>query len=296
MKQLLFLALSAILCICPANAQNDEEFEDFLVNRRTTLVDDSISVDSPEQSMSPQIGTTNSMFDVVQNFAPIGNGVMPKEQTYPLGRGLFKKHHLEQALEICPNISRSKVNQSELLSGQNLEDVEDTGLGLNFGYSLIFIPGHEENGKLRLNKAGFAYNIGFLASFTSSDRYGTLCDFMAKVGFETCHNKKMGIGFDFLYGYGKSQGDVFWYNNIVEDSEPISTTPYTSWGMKYGGQIWLKTGLFGNSSLLSNTDVLLFARLIKAPDPEVMTKVSVLSYNLWKGENWSFGVILRYRM
>lgn len=284
MKKILFVALGAMFCLGSA-AQDVDEF-----------VEVTDSVISSEGTSEVPIAQ-NSMFNMVQGYAPIGVDAGPlKEQIYPLGKGLFKKHHIEQALELCPNITKSKVSKSELLSGQNIEDIDDTGLGLNFGYSLLFIPGYEENGKLHLNNAGFAYSIGCLFSFTSSDRYGTLCDFMAKVGFETFHNRKMGIGFDLLYGYGKSSGDVFFYNNIIEDPAPASSVPYTEWGRKYGGQVWLKTGLLGNSALLSNTDVLLFARLIKAPDPEVMPKVSAVSYNLWREENWSFGVILRYRM
>ncbi len=174
------------------------------------------------------------------------------------------------------------------------EDIDDTGLGLNFGYSLIFTPGHEENGQLRTNKFGFAYSLGMLASFTTSDRYGTTCDFMGKIGVETCHHRKMGIGFDFLLGYGKSPGNFFTFNNIVDDNEPLGVNPYTEWGLKYGGQLWLKTGLLGGSS--SHTDVLLFARLIKAPEPSDIQEFSLNSYNLWKAESWGFGVILRYRM
>ena len=237
----------------------------------------------------------NSVFSLFRGFAPIGlDAGSIKEQTYPLGRGLFKKHHIEQALELCPNISKSKTSQSDLLPGQNVDEINDTGIGMNFGYSVIFNPGYEKDGQLHLNKAGFAYNVGFIASFSSSDRYGTICDLMAKVGFETCHNRKMGFGADFLIGYGKSAGDVFFYNNILENTEPSSVSPYTLWGKKIGGQIWIKTGLLGNA--LNSTDILIFARLIKAPDPGEFGKASLNTYNVWREEYWSFGVIIRYRM
>ena len=281
MKKILFIALCAMLCLCSANAQQNVD----------VVADTAEVVDAAPQAGIP---VEPNMLSMVENFAPLGDNKPLAEQLYPLGKGLFKKHHIEQALEICPSITKSKVSQSEMLKNQNVDEVDDTGLGLNFGYSVIFIPGYEEAGQLRMNKFGFAYSVGFIASFTSSDRYGTLCDFMAKVGFETCHNRKMGIGFDFLYGYGKSSGDVFYYHNIVEDTAPLDSRPYTEWGYKYGGQLWAKTGLFGGAS--SHTDVLLFARLIKSPDPKIIPVVTSVTYNLWREENWSFGVILRYRM
>ena len=237
----------------------------------------------------------SSMFTMVQAYAPLTRNLAPvKEKMYPLGKGLFKKHLIEQAIEICPGISKSKVSQSELLTGENIDEIADTGYGLDCGYSVIFVPGHEENGKLRLNKAGFAYSLGISASFAQSDRYGTLCDFMAKIGIEACHNKRMGIKFDFLAGYGKSGGDVFFYKNIVEDSEPSSSVPYNAWCPKFGGQISVKTGFLSNT--LNNTDVFLFARLVKAVNPDYMNEFSAFHHNFWRGENWCFGATLRYRM
>jgi len=283
MKKLLFVTLSVTFCFGLA-AQNSES-----VGIPDKVAQSTIANDVP---IDP-----SSMLSLLQglNLADL-NAPPVQEKTYPLSKGLFKKHYIEQAIEICPSISKSKVNQSQLLSKQNIDEINDTGYGLNFGYSLIFIPGHEQEGKLHLNKFGFAYNIGFITSFASTDRYGTLCDLMAKIGLETCHNRKIGIGFDFLAGYGKTAGDFFTYKNIITDSEPSAVCPYTLWGTKYGGQFWLKTGSLGSNSWTNNTDVLLFARLIKAPDPEKIATASLYSFNLWREENWSFGIILRYRM
>ena len=281
MKRLIFIALSAMFCFGTA-AQND------------------VSVSEPSEAISGEMTndaliSQNSMFGMVQEFSPIGQGVVKvEEQVYPLGNGLFKKHHIEQALEICPSVSKSKVSQSELLTGEHIDEANDTGYGLNFGYSVVFIPGYEKDNKLHLNKAGFAYRVGFDVSFTQSDRYGTLCDFLAKAGLETCYNRNMGIGVDFLAGYGKSGGDLFIYKNITEDDEPSSVIPYALWGTRFGGQIWVKTGFLGNTS--SNADVLLFARLLKAIYPEKINEFSVYHHNLWREENWSFGVMFRYRM
>ena len=288
-KKILFVALSAILCFGSASAQQSDLIE---VDKFVEVVDSSAISDTALQPAS-QFEQSN-MLSMVQSFAPLGDNKPLEEQLYPLGKGFFGKHIIEQAIEICPSIQKNKISKSDMKVGQLPEDIDDTGLSLNFGYSLIFVPGQEENGMLKMNKYGFAYNIGILASFTTSDRYGTTCDFMGKVGIETCHNRKMGIGFDFLLGYGKSPGNTFIYKNIVEDDEPTSTVPYTEWGIKYGGQIWLKTGLLGGVS--SHTDALLFARLVMAPDNTGIPEITQNFYNLWKKESWSFGVIVRYRM
>jgi len=227
MKSLLLIALCALFCVGSA-AQN---------------LTDSCS----------NIGD-NSLLSIAEGFAPLSSDAgLIGEQIYPLGKGIFKKHHLEVAIEICPAISRSKVPQSELLSGETVEDINDSSYGLDGGASIIFVPGYEESGKLHLNRVGLAYSAGLLVSFSSSDRYGTLCDIMGKIGLELGHNRKAGGGFDLLFGGGKGAGDVFFYKNIVEDASPSKVTPYTAWVKKIGGQLWIKTGL-----LNSKTDVMVF--------------------------------------
>ena len=282
MKKLFFIALSAMFCLGSA-AQN--EIDDFVE------VPDTISGDMTNEVPVDQ----NSMFTMAQGISPIPLDAGPlKEQLHPLGKGIFKHHLIEQAIELCPNITKSKPSQADKLLVGDAGEIDDTGISLDFGYSVIFTPGHEENGKLKLNKMGVAYSLGVNFSFTKSDRYGTLCDFMAKIGVETCHNRKMGIGLDLLAGYGKSAGDFFIYQNTLLEGEPTSICPYAEWGAKYGAQVWIKTGVLGKA--LSNTDVLLFARLIKAPEPSDIKTFSLYTYNLWRVENWSFGVILRYRI
>lgn len=288
-KKILFLlALCAIGYRYPVYAQHEN-------SDASSAVEVINPMDAFQQQFSLEQGTP--MFELIQALSSAGNQtVSTQERLYPLGHGLFKKHHLVQALELCPSISKAKVATADVLSGdQNRQETDDTGIGLNFGYSLIFIPGTEEQNQLRLNEAGFAYSTGFIFSFTQSDRYGVTCDLLFKVGLETCYNRKMGLGVDVLGGYGKSSGDVFFYQNILEDAEPKSVIPYTAWGYKYGGQIWFKTGSLSNKHS-GNTDVLLFARLIHAVEPNNIQPVSSFHYNFWKEENWSFGAILRYRL
>ena len=283
MKKFYLIALCAMFCLGSA-AQNEVE------------VSDSANV----EETSPTMETTGSMFDMVSEYSSFtaANLTQRKDMIYPLkrGGGLFKKHHIEQSIEICPTISTDKASQAELISNVNSDDVNNTGLGLNFGYSVSFIPCYEDSGKLHMNKPGFAYSLGLVTSITRSDRYGTTCDFLGKIGLETCRNRKLGIGGDFLCGYGKAGGDVFWFDDIATDTAPKSSAPYNAWTFKYGGQIWVKTGLLGNS-FKSNTDILLFARLISNKNPHMVDgEMSKIHFNLWRTETWSFGVILRYRM
>ena len=285
MKKLLLIAFCAMSCLCSANAQNEVEASD--------------SSNIAEGQIPVTIDAAGSMFDMVSEYSSFtaGNLTKRKDMTYPLkrGGGLFKKHHIEQAVEICPTISTDKTAKAELISNVDPDDINNTGLGLNFGYSVSFIPCYEDGGKLHMNKPGFAYSLGLVTSITRSDRYGTTCDFLGKIGLETCRNRKLGIGGDFLCGYGKASGDVFWFEDIATDVAPKSSTPYNAWTFKYGGQIWVKTGLLGNS-FKSNTDILLFARLVSNKNPDEMEKYSKVHFNLWRTETWSFGVILRYRM
>ena len=281
MKKFLFIALCAMFCLSSA-AQNEVESD-------STNIEESV--------VSTE--TTGSMYDMVQGYSSFtaGNLTEGRDMVYPLGkqRGLFKKHHLEQAVEIYPTISTDKVSQADVMSSINLDDINNTGVGLSFGYSLGFIPCYEEGGKLHMNKAGFVYSVGLIVSFTRSDRYGTTCDFLGKVGLETCRNRKLGLGGDFLFGYGKASGDIFWFDNIATDEAPKSSSPYNTWTPKYGGQVWVKTGLLGNS-FKSNADILLFARLVLNKEPNDITPTSQVHFNVWRKETWSFGVILRYHM
>jgi hypothetical protein len=284
MKKVLFIALSAMFCLGSA-AQNE--------------VETSASTNVEEPSASMQMETTGSMFDMVQGYSSFtaANLTKCKDMVYPLNRckGLFKKHHIEQAIEIYPTISTDKISQAEAMSSISTDEINNTGIGLSFGYALGFIPCYEEADQLHMNKAGFAYSLGLIASFSRSDRYGTTCDFLGKIGLETCRNRRLGIGGDFLCGYGKASGDIFWFDDIVKDEAPKSSTPYNEWTVEYGGQVWVKTGLM-NNSFTSNTDILLFARLIINKEPRDVTPFSKTHFNVWRKETWSFGVILRYRM
>ena len=204
----------------------------------------------------------------------------------------LRKNYMRQSLDVSPSISMGKTTKENILAYDN-DETKSTGWGLNFGYSLVIIPGREKDDMLQLNLLGFAYNIGFLASFAQSDRYGTTCNFLAKAGIELGSFRSIGIGFDLLGGGGKSPGDLFVFKNgLVESEKADEIIPYTAWSWQYGGQLWMKVNLMG--SLIKNTETLVFARLIESVDPQIMTTASQIHFNLWKQEMWFFGTTIRY--
>ncbi len=257
MKKLLLL-LASIMSICIARAQEEDgpTFE-------------TLSVPSPE-SMELAQQTKGKDF-----FLPLQG----------------KRHvHIYPTLDMCTSLSQDK-NKPDPENG-NIEDKSSTGLSLNFGASIIFVPGKPTNEALKVNPLGFAYNFGFISAVEKSEKYEVTCSFLLKAGVEIGNQHAMGVGLDFLAGYGKSKGDVFFYNDIVEDTEPKSVTCYTNWCFQYGGQIWFRTGLLKDK--IQGIEVLTFVQLLWAQNPNIMTPVSKNHMNLWKGENWKIGIMVRY--
>ncbi|HCU59462.1 MAG TPA: hypothetical protein DIC64_05755 [Alphaproteobacteria bacterium] len=167
--------------------------------------------------------------------------------------------------------------------------ISNLNLGMNIGYSMIFIPGRIDDDLWAPNKFGFAYSTGFIASFDREDNKEVTCDFLWKLGVETGNGHTLGIGVDLLLGGGKTAGTAF----DLQDAELVSA-PYTAWCFKQGVQVWLKTNLLTTS--IKNTDILAFARFVRSQNPyndEELLKDNIL--NLWKEESWQFGITLRYR-
>lgn len=216
-------------------------------------------------------------------------------------RSFIRRHHLTQRLELSMMGGSDKDSDnsaSDEAKNNNLPD-KPVNFGLNIGYSLVFCPGRIMGDSLKINRLGFAYNIGAIAQFDSQDRYGTTCDLMAKIGFEAGFAHKRGIGIDFLVGTGKASGEYILYDpkalfgdeEIPDDLD--ENTPYTGWCFKYGFQIWLRSGLLNTQ--LKKTDVRLFARYIRSLDPDRnvdMTDIGIM--NFWNEESWQFGVTFCY--
>ena len=197
--------------------------------------------------------------------------------------------YIYPTLDMCTSLAQDKTApRDETLT----EDSVSSGLSLNFGASIIFVPGKPTDNRLKVNSLGFAYNVGLLSSFEKSEKYDVTCDFFAKAGVEIGNQHTLGIGFDLLAGGGKSKGDVFFFDDIVLDEEPKKVTSYTAWCFKYGGQIWFRTGLLKEA--LRGVEVLTFAQLVFAKDPGIVSPLSKVHLGKWKDENWKFGVMIRY--
>ena len=214
------------------------------------------------------------------------------------GKSNFRKSlYIQQTLDVSPAASRSKTPKNDdSFSNDEIDPNEtaSTAWGVNFGYSLIFVPGKLHGDMLQLNQMGFAFSTGFIAAVEGSDRYGVVCDFLLKAGLEAGNSHKLGIGIDALGGYGKAVGDFYlWKDGMLSGGKPDKIIPYTEWTWKYGLQVWMRPGLSGN--VIPNVDALIYARLIWAVDPGNIQPASAIHLNRWKGENWNIGVTFRYK-
>lgn len=314
MKQLLLLALSAMFCLCSA-AQNEIGDTEIVVADSTETPTKPPRKHVPDYQLQEQQLNGTQLQEVSALIAQLkemtlhndslANALEMPENIYKPIRGKRKftrRHYIYQTLDISPSISSDHDPDlpDYTSNGQEVDDNQldsPTGLGLNFGYSLIFVPGKEEDGQLRLNRLGFAYSIGLLASFSRQEKYGTTCNFLLKSGIETGNCHPMGIGFDLLGGYGKSTGDTYLIILSSEDDDDDLATPYTKWCWQYGAQIWLRSNLL--STAVKNSEMLIFARFVRSVNPDVdgvtIVNDQVAYDNYWKDESWSFGITLRYK-
>ncbi len=310
MKQrLLFIVLSAMFCIGSAAQNNDvngpeSEIKNVIDDNNSAVSDSARShrrFEEDDQEVQVQLADVNTLLDKIRELTINGGADEPSSSIRNLvpikGKSKFtRRHYIYQTLDISPHVSTDRDSNlpEQTSNGKDLDESQldsPTAFGLNFGYSLIMVPGREENDMLCLNKLGIAYNIGLLASFSRQDKYGTTCSFLAKLGFETGNGHAMGIGADFLGGYGKSNGDS--YQLEYEDYERDDLAdPYTAWCWQYGSQIWMRNNLL--KTAMKNTEMLIFARFVRSIDPRKDSEM-IKGYDyFWKEETWSFGIILRY--
>lgn len=214
-------------------------------------------------------------------------------------RKFWRRHHLDQRLELSVMAGKDGDNDDYVAKdddeSERMENSKKSmfNYGLNVGYSLVFIPGHEEGNQLRLNRYGFAYSAGLIASYDKNDDYGVTCDFLLKLGIETGYGHNMGLGFDILLGTGKSAGD---YVVLYKDNDDVEmlTQPFTKWCFKRGAQFWVRTGMLG--SALKNTDIRIFARYVysKEPAEDVLSDDESIEFSVWQEESWQFGLTFCY--
>lgn len=225
------------------------------------------------------------------------------------GKSKFaKNHYIYQMVEISAIAEQAKDEQSgddeeqspSQQSGSTMPNLpsiaSQIGTGMNIGYSVIFVPGQIKNDKLELNRFGFAYSTGFIASFHKEQDREVTCNLMTKFGVEAGNRHALGVGIDALIGGGKGQGTLYYYgdgDDDTNDGDDWQPTHYTEWCFKFGGQIWINTKLL--SSSVQGMDVLAFARFVKSCDPNPKLHDDDPNiYNAWIEEAWQFGVTLRY--
>ena len=298
MKKLLFIALCAMFCLGSA-AQNEIENEEYAAEAvDSTATEAATPQDNPANAGYAAINEVISRLESLTKGGEIEDE-SEKERYVPIkGRNKFtQRNYVYQTLDVSPHVSTdndpnlpAQTSNGKDVDSKQLES--PTGFGLNFGYSLIFVPGHVEGDKLKLNKMGFAYSIGASTSFSKQEKYGTTCSFLLKLGAEAGNGHALGFGFDLLGGYGKSNGDSYQleYQDYEEDD---LAEPYTKWCWQYGSQVWMRTNLI--KTALSNTEILVFAKFVRSVDP-TNDESMIKGYDyFWKDETWSFGVTFRYR-
>jgi len=265
----------------------------------------------PEVEPQSQVQPTANLEDLKQLLLEFNSKALEEQQLEkpdyskiykPLfGRGFFRRHHIAQRIEISVLGGTDKPEDSDDLQdfkndaqSGNGDDGNSVNMGLNVGYSLVLVPGTIEEDQLRLNRFGFAYSLGFIASMDRQDKYGTTCDLLVKLGLETGNEHAMGIGIDGLFGTGSAS-----VTTCVPFTADYTYTEHgVDWCLKYGFQIWVRSNLLHAN--IKNVDVRLFARYVYSKDP---TNDQDLDFNqdgvpsgyyVWNPESWQFGLTFCY--
>lgn len=189
----------------------------------------------------------------------------------------------------------NETNYEAPADGVNLGDVADNidtkigaNLGTNIEYSLKFIPGKLSNGIFHDNPFGFAFDFGLILAADKQSQYGFTFDGLLKVGIETGYDHSMGLGFDFLFGTGKSPGFIYFFDDAT-NSEPI---PYTEWCLKNGFQFWVRSGLI--KQLLPNSTTSIFVRYVYSQEPkDAISDENVFLF--WQEEALQIGLLINFK-
>jgi len=326
MKKITFLVIFVMtFCVSEMRAQSVDKDVDFVEVKNPIDSVDTENVEFSEISSKKEVPKPKAdNYEDVSKLLKIFNTIAMENQQkttdsytnifYPIeGKSKFmRRHHVTQRLEISvlggnDGSEDNAQNTSQDIKAESNGNVRDQyygkmNFGLNIGYSLVFIPGHIEDERLRINKFGFGYSVGLIAAFDKQDYYGETCDFLAKIGVETGNDHNMGIGFDFLVGTGKSCGNTYFMLNDEDASQAKQydesftndwAEPYTAWCFKYGGQLWVRSNLLKTS--MGNTDIRLFTRYVYSVNPHKTTDFSeFLLYGDWMEESWQFGLTFCY--
>lgn len=291
----------AIFMVVWANGMFAQTFD------KVNEVNDSTEVaPTPEEPAVEPAASSNPKEEMMRMWATFQQyAIAAQRDTTPIitrvpltGRHKFARHnYITQRLEISLIGGKDGDLDEGRTGGTTIggddddqQNDEDVNFGLNVGYSVVIVPGRINGDMLELNKLGWGYSFGIIASFDHQKDYGTTCDFLAKIGIEAGNGHKMGIGFDALIGTGKTAGDYIVMSKVDNDYFDF---PYTSWCFKYGAQLWVRSSLLHAS--IENTDIRLFARYVYSKNPE--DEMELIQSGIipeWKEESWSFGLTFCY--
>lgn len=312
MKTKIFIMLCMMVCAHGMFAQTNENFES--QDQDTTEVADVTpeveQTPTPAPAPAPAKDNYEELTQLLREFHKHALAEQQLEKpnydsVYVPVRGHTKftrRQKITQRLEISVLGGTDKPEDSEDLEdyrddaqrNDNTANNNPVNMGLNIGYSVVFVPGHLEEDKLLLNRFGFGYSLGFIASMDKQDKYGTTCDLLAKIGVETGNGHAMGIGIDALFGTGNSPVSA----NIPLTKDYTYMEHDTKWCLKYGFQLWVRSNLLHAN--IKNVDIRLFARYIYSKDP---TNDADLDFNedsvpsgyfIWNPESWQFGLTFCY--
>lgn len=309
-KIFLFIMLSIMVCVSGMHAQTPQietELPDSLV---TEAADAEKATVTPPYKKTMQ--TRDNMEELKALLREFNKNALAEEQLeqpdynnmyVPIkGRTKFtRRQSISQRLEISalggmdndedPGGSYGMEDYREDIKNGDKDDSHSFNIGLNIGYSLVFVPGHIEGNRLKLNSFGWGYSLGFIASVDKQDKYGTTCDLLTKIGMETGNGHAMGIGLDFLFGSGISAATICFDNNDID------MTDYdTRWCWKYGFQLWVRSNMLHAN--IKNADIRLFARYVFSIDPtnddDFIVDGKEYGYYLWSPDSWQFGLTFCY--
>jgi len=338
----LFISVIMLVMVSFAGNNLFAQNEELVTDEQLQLIDTSLVPEqaiatepedaSVEESSEPatQVLTMNDLQSVVALLNnTVGDNKQNKLGTEPSVAVPFHKHrkinghHVCQRLElsIMGDKSESSMDLANKLFGGALavagkiggdadenfaEKMESKtgglGLGANFGYSLVFIPGYREDGaaELELNRFGFGYSVGLISQFDHEKNAGLSWDFLGKVGIETGFNKAIGVGIDLLFGGGKTTQTVVDFGDVnFEDPDPndLDISSESLWCAKAGTQLWLRLNFLTKS--INNFDTALFSRFVYSFRPYSENEMLERMMDddecpVWQYEAWSFGFTMTY--
>lgn len=224
---------------------------------------------------------TVSLAEISKDIAFLKESILGKQkpQNYYLpwrGKQNERGIYVYPVVDVSASVLSQKGPTATETSDSNNSSTGSTGVGLEFGGSVIFVPGQIKGDTLLVNNLGLAFSSGFLASVANSDRYGAIYNLLGKVGVEIGNQHLFGFGCDFLAGCGKIPGDLIFYTQEDDAENSVNTgnndtTPYTKWVFVYGGQVWVsdlkfdlptkKCSFAKNTFLLSGKTLLFISTL-----------------------------------